>query len=138
MKAKSGGISPIGQANHSVQVSDDFYEWLARCATSDHGSSDFSKLGRSQQTKLEIEGETAELPLVPLVAETRSKLIELFSERIFSETRFPFREAMPTMLGELDRLTPQPELSTKTYRLKKLLEVLDCLKSETYQYLQQE
>jgi hypothetical protein len=127
-----------GQAIDIVRVSDDFYEWLARCSTSDHGSSEFSKLGRSQQTEIEIEGETAELSLVPLGAETRSKLIEFFSERIFSETRFPFREAMPTMLGDLDRATPQPELSTKTYRLKKLLEVLDCLKSETYQYLQRE
>jgi hypothetical protein len=111
-----------GRAIDIVRVSDDFYEWLAR--------SEFSKLGRSQQIQIEIEGETAELPLVPLGAETRSKLIEFFSEHIFSETR--------SMLGDLDRSTPQPELSTKTYRLKKLLEVLDCLKSETYQYLQRE
>jgi hypothetical protein len=111
-----------GQASHSIRVIDDFYEWLAR--------SEFSKLGRSQQTQIELEGETAELPLVPLVAETRSKLIEFFSEHIFSETR--------SMLGDLDRSLPQTELMTKTYRLKKLLELLDCLKSETYQYLQRE
>ena len=114
--------SSNGQTNHSIRVIDDFYEWLAR--------SEFSKLGRSQQTQLEIEGETAELPLVPLVTETRSRLIEFFSERIFSETR--------SMLGDLDRSTPQSELTIKTYRLKKLLELLDCLKSETYQYLQRE
>lgn len=114
--------SSNGQAIHSIRVIDDFYEWLAR--------SEFSKLGRSQPTQIEIEGETAELPLVPLVSETRSNLIEFFSDRIFSETR--------SMLSDLDQSSPPSELSTKTYRLKKLLEVLDCLKSETYQYLQRE
>jgi hypothetical protein len=109
-----------GQTNHSIRVIDDFYEWLAR--------SEFSMLGRSQKTQIELEGEMAELPLVPLLAETRSRLIEFFSEHIFSETR--------SMLGDLERSLPQPELVTKTYRLKKLLELLDCLKSETYQYLQ--
>jgi hypothetical protein len=114
--------SETGQVAHSIRVVDDFYEWLAR--------SEFSKVGRSQQTQIEIEGETAELPLVPLVAETRSRLIEFFSESIFQETRL--------MLGDIEHSMPQPELVLKTYRLKKLLELLDCLKSGVYQYLQRE
>jgi hypothetical protein len=72
-----------GQAFHNVRVIDDFYEWLARWSTTDHGSSEFSKLGRSQQTQTQIEGKTAEFPLLPLGAETRSKLIEFFSEPIW-------------------------------------------------------
>ena len=67
---------------------------------------------------------------MPLVTETRSMLVEFFSDPVFSETR--------SMLGDLDRSLLQAELVTKTYRLKKLLELLDCLKSETYQYLQRE
>jgi hypothetical protein len=114
--------SGTGQAAHSIRVVDDFYEWLAR--------SEFSKLGRSQQTQIEIEGETADLPLVPLVAETRTKLIEFFSERIFQETKM--------MLGDIENSTPSSELVVKTYRLKKLLELLDCLKNGVYQYLQRE
>lgn len=114
--------SDNGQATHSIRVVDDFYEWLAR--------SEFSKLGRSQLTPLEIEGETAELPLVDLGTETRSRLIEFFSECIFRETR--------SVLGDLDNAVPQPELAVKTYRLKKLLEMLDCVKSGVYQYLQRE
>jgi hypothetical protein len=111
-----------GQTTHSIRVVDDFYEWLAR--------SEFSKLGRSYLTPLEIEGETAELPLVSLGTETRSRLIEFFSECIFRETR--------SVLGDLDNAVPQPELAAKTYRLKKLLEMLDCLKNGVYQYLQRE
>jgi hypothetical protein len=119
-----------GQATHSIRVVDDFYEWLARWSTTDRRSSEFSKVGRSQLTPLEIEGETAELPLVDLGTETRSRLIEFFSECIFRETR--------SVLGVLDNAVPQRELAVKTYRLKKLLEMLDCLKSGIYQYLQRE
>jgi hypothetical protein len=53
-----------------------------------------------------------------------------FSECIFRETR--------SVLGDLDNAVPQPELAAKTYRLKKLLEMLDCLKNGVYQYLQRE
>jgi hypothetical protein len=111
-----------GKAIHSIRVIDDFYEWLAK--------SEFSRLGRSQLMPLEVEGERAELPLVPLAGETRSQLIEFFSECIFQETR--------QMLGDLDKSVSQPELAVKTYRLKKLLELLDCLKNGIYQYLQRE
>jgi hypothetical protein len=111
-----------GQVTHSIRVVDDFYEWLAR--------SEFSKLGRSQPIHLEIEGETVDLPLVPLVAETRSQLIAFFSESIFQETRI--------MLNDIENSAPPTELAVKTYRLKKLLELLDCLKNGFYQYLQRE
>jgi hypothetical protein len=111
-----------GQSTHSIRVIDDFYEWLAL--------SEFSKLGRSQPTPIEIEGEPAELPLVHLVAETRSKLIAFFSDSIVQETR--------VMLGDIENSTPPKELALKTDRLRKLLELLDCLKRGMYQYLQRE
>ena len=68
------------------------------------------------------------MPLVALVAETRSGLINFLSETIFRETR--------SMLGDLEQSVVPSELSVKTYRLKKLLEILDCMKSGVYQYLQ--
>jgi hypothetical protein len=37
-----------------VDLSDAFYEWLAR--------SDFSRIGQSQPTPIELEGESLELP----------------------------------------------------------------------------
>jgi hypothetical protein len=111
-----------GQSIHSIRVIDEFYEWLAR--------SEFARLGRSQLTTLEIEGESAELPLVILGSETRSRLIEFFSDCIFQETRL--------VLGDLENAVPQFDLHVKTYRLKKLLEFIDCLKNGVYQYLQRE
>lgn len=113
-------FSNNGQKSHSIRVIDDFYEWLAR--------SEFSKLIRSQVMNIELEGEMAELRLVDLGTETRSQLIDFLSETIFRETR--------SMLGDLELSIAQPELSMKTYRLKKLLEMLDCMKSGIYQYLQ--
>lgn len=113
-------FSNSGQESHSIRVIDDFYEWLAR--------SEFSKLIRSQVTKIELDGEMTELPLVDLGTETRSQLIVFLSETIFRETR--------SMLGDMERSATQAELSVKTYRLKKLLEMLDCMKSRIYQYLQ--
>jgi hypothetical protein len=113
-------FSENGQSAHSIRVVDDFYEWLAR--------SEFAQLGRSQIKTIELDGEMAELPLVPLEPETRSKLVDFLSETIFQETR--------SMLGALEQSMPQPELTVQTYRLKKLLEMLDCTKNRVYQYLQ--
>lgn len=111
-----------GQAPHSIRVGDEFYEWLAR--------SEFSQLGRSRKTQIEVEGEVAELPLVPLGTATRRGLIEFFSEEIFGETRVLLQNTEPNLT--------QQQWFSKTTRLKTLLELLDCLKNDTYQYLQRE
>ena len=42
-------LSDDGKESRSIRVIDDFYEWLAR--------SEFSKLVRSQVTRIELEGE---------------------------------------------------------------------------------
>lgn len=111
-----------GQPSHSIRVGDEFYEWLAK--------SEFSQLGRSRNTQIEVEGEVAELPLVTLGIATRRGLIEFFSEAILGETR--------ALIHGSESPMTQTQWQDKTTRLKTLLELLDCLKTDTYQYLQRE
>jgi hypothetical protein len=114
--------STNGHPPHSIRVAEDFYEWLAK--------SGFSTVGKSYETEIEIEGERLCLPLVKLEVPIRRQLVDFFSETIFSETK--------AVLAELDRSATQVDLVPKTYRLKKLLELLDCLKVESYDYFQRE
>jgi hypothetical protein len=59
-----------------IEISEDLYEWLAR--------SHFSKIGRSIEQQIEIDGETEQLPVVELDkvsgnANSTNKSISLFS-----------------------------------------------------------
>jgi hypothetical protein len=110
-----------GNPPKSIRVVDDFYEWLAK--------SDFSKVGQSEKTDLEIDGEIIELPVVTLGNSNRRNLISFFSSTIQDETA--------ALLKHLDAES-ESSVSTRTYRLRKMLELVDCLKSESYQYLQRE
>ncbi len=109
----SGDKQPL----HRVEVADTFLLWLAR--------SDFARIGEETATDLSINGEPLTLPLVRLAPLTRKTFIEFFTEAVVIHTK--------EILLQLDANSPQAEL---IYRLKKLIELLDCLKNEDYQYLQ--
>jgi hypothetical protein len=113
--------SKNGNSPKSIRVIEDFYEWLAK--------SDFSKVGQSERTDVEVEGEKVVLPLVPLCNANRKNLISFFSSAIQSETT--------ALLKQLE-IEHETSISSRTYRLRKMLELVDCLKSESYQYLQRE
>ena len=109
-----------GDAPRCIRVNEAFYEWLAR--------SDFAQVGHSKLTAIEVDGETAELPLIRLGRTTRSMLIACFNEMILGETA--------AMLADLEAAIAQEALAPRTNRLKKLLELLDCLKDRGFAYLQ--
>lgn len=100
-----------------VEVADNFLLWLAR--------TDFAHIGEEIATDLSINGETLTLPLVKLAPVTRKTFVEFFTESVLLHTK--------QILLQLEQGKPQAEL---VYRLKKLMELLDCLKNEDYQYLQ--
>jgi hypothetical protein len=106
-----------GQPIHHVEVAENFLEWLAR--------SEFSKIGKDRVTTLSIDGEEIDLSLVKLGKRTRYKFISFLSSAIVDETKI--------ILSQIGDYFSQPE---RVYRLRKLIELLDCLKDETYQYLQ--
>lgn len=111
-----------GQIPHCVRMGESLYEWLA--------TSDFAQVGRSRLTPIEVDGEKIELPLITLNSTTRSMFIALFNEMVLSETT--------AMLSDLDNNVAQDVLAPRTYRLKKLIEMLNCLKDGNFSHLQRE
>ncbi|HBB35283.1 MAG TPA: hypothetical protein DDZ80_01340 [Cyanobacteria bacterium UBA8803] len=111
-----------GSASQSIRVGEEFYQWLAH--------SDFAQVGHSQLTTICLDGEEIQLPLIPLASTTRSMLIAFFNEMILKETA--------AMLADLERTISKEILEPRTYRIKKLLELLNCCKNSTFAYLQRE
>ncbi|NEO85462.1 MAG: hypothetical protein F6J87_14625 [Spirulina sp. SIO3F2] len=108
------------QSAYCIQVSEQFYEWLIQA--------DFGLVGRSHPTKIMLDGEEEELPLVRLENPTRGMLTAYFNGLVLSETG--------QMLVELDAGVAREVLQPRQYRMKKLLELLDCVKDSSWHYLQ--
>jgi hypothetical protein len=106
-----------GQPIHRVEVAENFLEWLAR--------SEFARIGTEQVTTFSIDGEEIDLPLVKLSKRNRYKFISFLSSAVVDETKL-----------FLDRMSDYLSKPEQMYRLQKLIEILDCLKDEDYQYLQ--
>ncbi|MEL6249845.1 MAG: hypothetical protein AAFY78_03180 [Cyanobacteria bacterium J06648_16] len=100
---------------HRVAVAEDFLLWLAK--------TDFSAIGEDKTAEAQIDGDMVSLSLVSLHQSVRQAFIQFFNEAIVTETR--------QVLHQLESAMP-PE---RVYRLKKLIELLDCLKNDEYQYL---
>lgn len=109
-----------GQSPQSVEVTENFYEWLAK--------SDFSKIGKSVTRKINVEGEEEKLSIVQLGKDTRKKLRTFFVEAITQES-----DAILAKLGDSPSVK---EYQDATYRLRKLHELRKCVENEKYQYLQ--
>ncbi|NEQ98552.1 MAG: hypothetical protein F6K30_17830 [Cyanothece sp. SIO2G6] len=103
-------------------MAESLYEWLAH--------SDFAQVGRSKLIAIQVDGDPVDLPLIALTRTTRSLFIALFNEMVLSETS--------AMLDDLDHNVAQELLTSRTYRLKKLMELLNCTKNENFSYLQRE
>ena len=109
-----------GQPPHYVELSEDFYEWLAK--------SDFSKIGESVQKKIIIDDDEEEVPIVDLELENRRRFRSFFIEEIVGES-----DRMLTKLGESPS---KNEYQAATYKLRKLQELRKCLENTKYRYLQ--
>lgn len=106
-----------GQSSYHVEVAENFLEWLAR--------SEFAKIGEEKPRKIWLDGDKESLPLVKLGKVNRKKLIEFFNDCIVNETKEILNQLGESLIKE-----------ERIYRLKKLIELLDCIKDEKYQYLQ--
>jgi hypothetical protein len=108
------------QEPYYIEVSESFYEWLAR--------SEFSKIGRSEPTKLEVEGEVVEAPLIKLGHDIREGLSRFFRDQIVSES--------VQILSQLDIDFSKELYQDLTYRLRKLQELRRCVEDQNYIYFQ--
>lgn len=103
-----------------VQLSESFYEWLAR--------SEFSEIGGSESVKFDLEGEVVDLPVVKLELSTRDRLISFFRDQIVVETE--------RVLIQLDKTLSKDVYPEVTYRLRKLQELRKYVENHDYLYLQ--
>ena len=109
-----------GEPPHYIELSEDFYEWLAK--------SEFSKIGESVPKTMIIDEEEEELPLVELEPDNRPKLRNFLIEEIVGES--------DRMLAKLGDYPSKNEYQTASYKLRKLQELRKCLENENYLYLQ--
>lgn len=112
--------SANNQDPNYIELSENIYEWLAR--------SKFSKIGKSLETKIKIDGEEESLPLVPLDQENRRQLRLFFLEAIANES--------DVILTQLEAYDSKATYQQAIYRLRKLQELRKCVENENYQYLQ--
>jgi hypothetical protein len=99
-----------GQKSDSIEVSENFYLWLAK--------SDFSKIGKSVKRKILTEDEEAKLDVVPINGEkgNRQKFISFFNQEIVREGK--------AMLDKLGDSPSTKEYQKATYWFGKLYELL--------------
>lgn len=112
--------SPNNQQPEYIEISEDLYEWLAK--------SKFSKIGKSVEKNIQIDGEQEKLPLVELDKENRSQLRLFFLEAVAEES--------DAVLTHLEDCPSKEEYQKATYRLRKLQALRKCIENEKYQYLQ--
>ncbi len=112
--------SANNQQPEYVEVSEDIYEWLAK--------SKFSKIGKSLEREILIDGEEEKLPLVELDKENRSQIRLFFLEAVAEES--------DAVLAQVEDCLSKEEYQKATYRLRKLQELRKCIENEKYQYLQ--
>jgi hypothetical protein len=105
---------------HYVEMSEDFYEWLAK--------SEFSKIGKSVPRNISIDGEDEKLPVVELDRDIRQQFRNFFRDVIVWES--------DNVLAKLGDSPLKEQYRAGTYRLRKLLDLLKCVENENYQYLQ--
>ena len=111
--------SADGIENDSVDLSEEFYAWLAH--------SQFSKIAQAKSTLLELEEETISLPLVELIPEIRVSYIQFLNDTILEGTK--------TLLEHLEQPNTADVLDDDKYRLRKAIALLTLVKNEVYQYV---
>ncbi|MDY7013412.1 MAG: hypothetical protein SVX43_07360 [Cyanobacteriota bacterium] len=103
-----------------VEVSEDFYEWLAR--------SEFAKIGKSEVREMKVDGELIEVPVISLEGLNRRKLSDFFRDAIVEES--------DEMLNQFLRSQSKQEYRDVTYKLSLLQRLRKPIENEQYKYLQ--
>ncbi|MEB3885506.1 hypothetical protein [Lyngbya sp. CCY1209] len=104
---------------NTIDISDDFYEWLAK--------SEFSKIGVAEKKDIEIDGEPEQVDVVVLDWETRRKYSDFFRDEIVKEG--------DKVLEQLGDSPSKEEYSPFYSRLKLLQDLRKQIENETIKYL---
>lgn len=112
--------SQAKQTINSVDVSEDFYEWLEK--------SDFSKIAKPQGMEMKPDGETVKSSVIVLEGESRRKLSDFFRDEIVQESDY--------VLDKLGSSPSKEEYTRTTYKLKTLQSLRKLVEDEKRKYLE--
>ena len=104
----------------AIEVSNDFYEWLAR--------SEFARIGKSELKEMKVDGETVKVPAIELAGINRRQLSDFFRNAIVEES--------DAMLEQLSSSISKEEYQEVTHRLFLLQQLRKQIENEQYKYLQ--
>lgn len=104
----------------SVEVSDDFYQWLAR--------SEFSRIGKSEEQEMSVDGEPVTLSVIHLEGSYRRKLSDFLRDAIVQESDI--------VLESFSNTSSKTEYQQMLYRLALLQKLRKTVEDEQYKYLQ--
>ena len=111
-----------GDPQETIDISDSFYEWLAR--------SEFSEIGASRKISINIDNEQSFLKLVDLNKGNRHRFKDFLLEAIQQQSE--------TMLKNLGDSPSKEEYQSESYPLRKLQEILKLITNPQYQYLERD
>jgi len=105
------------EMNEAIKFNPNFQQWLCQSA--------LFQIGKEESYTMHINDQAVEKPVVSLDDSVRSKMIGFLHETIVEETK--------ELLFQIEDLAIHDEL---TYRIGKLIEILECVKNDQYYYLQ--
>lgn len=103
-----------------MEVSEEFYQWLAR--------SEFSRIGKSEVKEMKVDGEPVEVSIIQLEGMNRRKLSDFFRDAIVQET--------DEMQDKLGSSPSKEEYQESTYRLLMLQKLRKQIENEQYKHFQ--
>ena len=106
-----------------IEVSTDFYEWLAH--------SEFARIGKSELKKMKIDGEAVEVPVIKLEGINRRQLSDFFRNAIVEESD-AILDRLSNSLSNLSK----DKYQDITYRLCLLQQLRKQIENEEYKYIQ--
>lgn len=119
-------------SSETVEVSENFYEWLAK--------SSFSKIDKSKEIEIIIEGDKVKLPLVQLNLENRNRYIHFLLEEIAEESNNLIIKIEKKIYEQerhiLKASAPSDSIEIPIYRIKKLKELKTFFQDERFVYLE--
>ncbi len=107
----------------AIEVSNDFYEWLAR--------SEFARIGKSELKEMKVDGEPVEVPVIKLEGINRRQLSDFFRNAIVEES-----DAMLEQLSSSLSNLSKEEYQDVTHRLFLMQQLRKQIENEEYKYIQ--
>ncbi len=106
------------KAVETIEISEDFYNWLTQ--------SEFSKIGKSEEKEMQGDGEAVKVSVVFLEGENRRKFSDFFRDAIVYESE--------NVVNKLGNSPSKEEYINAFSRLKDLQKLRKVIEDEKFKY----